>query len=193
MGIPHSLLEDHFQASWLEVVFEHCFAEKYDTYLLGGYPEPLYQPPSAAGGSGSIQYRGDYFASALHEVAHWCIAGPDRRLLVDYGYWYAPNGRTARQQERFENAEYKPQALEWFFARACAYPFSLSLDNLDLMCGDIPDTRRFREKVLAQTQHWQQAGLPPRGQRFLMGLCRHFKTDSDALLAPLAFSLKELN
>ena len=193
MDAAHCIVEYKVRASRLETVFEHCFAEEFNTHLQGGFPEPLYQPPSAAGDRASIRYRNDYFASALHEVAHWCIAGPERRLLLDYGYWYAPDGRNSRQQERFENAEYKPQALEWFFARACDYPFRLSVDNLDLNCGDIPDTLRFREKVLAQAQRWQQAGLPPRGQRFLMGLRQHFKTDCDELLAPLAFRLTELN
>ncbi|GAM69307.1 transporting ATPase [Vibrio sp. JCM 19236] len=26
----------------------------------------------------------------MHEIAHWCVAGPKRRLLEDFGYWYEP-------------------------------------------------------------------------------------------------------
>ncbi len=50
------------------------------------------------------------FASALHEISHWCIAGKARRELVDFGYWYCPDGRDAMTQSQFEDVEVKPQA-----------------------------------------------------------------------------------
>jgi elongation factor P hydroxylase len=115
----------------LEILFERCFLEDYHTRLIGGALEPLYRP-----GRGTalhqVYYRQDYFASALHEVAHWCIAGQRRRQQEDFGYWYAPDGRDQKTQRSFEQVEVKPQALEWHFSRACGYRFRLSVDNLML-------------------------------------------------------------
>ena len=120
-----------FSCQQLEAVFHDCFFEAFNTRLVGGADEPLYQPAALPGQAHLLHYREDYFASALHEVAHWCIAGERRRGLVDFGYWYAPDGRSAAQQRDFEAVEYKPQALEWHFARACGYRFRISLGNLD--------------------------------------------------------------
>lgn len=58
------------------------------------------------------------------------IAGEQRRLLPDLGYWYAPDGRTAEQQALFEQVEIKPQAIEWLFSKAFGRKFRVSLDNL---------------------------------------------------------------
>lgn len=100
---------------------------------MGGGDEPLYEPP--AEGPGRITYRADYPASALHEVAHWCVAGRRRREQVDYGYWYAPDGRSPEQQAEFEIVEVKPQALEWVFAEAAGVRFVPSADNVEAACG----------------------------------------------------------
>ena len=62
-------------------------------------------PAQQPGALNRIVFTHDYFASALHEVAHWCVAGPERRRLTDYGYWYAPDGRTEKQQMEFERVE----------------------------------------------------------------------------------------
>ncbi len=43
--------------------------------------------------------RTDFFASALHEISHWCVAGKARREQVDFGYWYCPDGRDAMTQK----------------------------------------------------------------------------------------------
>ena len=83
---------------------------------------------------------------ALHEVAHWCVAGPRRRCLDDYGYWYAPDGRDAAAQAEFLRVEVRPQALEALFCAACNHPFRVSLDNLD---GDPGDEARFAADVQA--------------------------------------------
>ena len=91
-----------FDSRRLEFVFNQCFAATEHTQLRGGAEEPLYQPASGAGGMHLLFYREDYFASALHEIAHWCIAGSARRRMVDFGYWYAPDGRDAQQQAAFE-------------------------------------------------------------------------------------------
>ena len=77
-----------------------------------------------------IEFAHGFFASALHELSHWCVAGEARRRLPDFGYWYAPDGRTAAQQQAFERVEIKPQALECLFTLACERSFEVSQDNL---------------------------------------------------------------
>lgn len=168
---------DHlrFESRQLEAVFDGCFAQSENTRLFGGASEPLYQPATAAGEKHRLYYREDYFASALHEISHWCIAGPERRLLLDFGYWYAPEGRTGQQQRAFETVEVKPQALEWLFSRACGYRFRVSVDNFT-DCGTLPDTTEFCGKVFVQAVHWQQTGLPVRAGQFFQALSAHFGT-----------------
>ena len=163
-----------FNAARLELVFTACFAKRWRTVLQGGASEPYYQPASGRGEMHRLLYRSDYFASALHEVAHWCIAGEGRRQLADFGYWYAPDGRSPQQQAAFEAVEAKPQALEWFFSRACAYRFRISVDNLGAP-GE-HDTEPFRQRVLAQARAWQLAGLPQRAELFFDALAREFGT-----------------
>lgn len=177
-------------AERLESVFASCFATRFNTRLHGGADEPLYQPTRHQGEVNTIYYRADYFASALHEVAHWCIAGAARRTQVDFGYWYAPDGRTGAQQKAFEAVEFKPQALEWLFARACGSHFKLSVDNLDPESGEIPDTSSFRLRVYRQATVWQEQGLPQRATDFYVGLCREFGTTTTA--TDLSLSLAEL-
>ena len=142
-----------------------------------------------------IVYREDFFASALHEVAHWCIAGPHRLSLVDYGYWYAPDGRSVAQQVDFEQVESKPQALEWFFAKACGYAFTVSADNLDTGTGEIPEPSAFSRSVLARAQHWQKVGLPRRARLFFDCLYSEFRSHGSCAPSPesLHFSLVELS
>ena len=163
-----------FDSRVLEDVFNACFLASERTRLVGGAAEPLYLPASATGQSHTLFYREDYFASALHEVAHWCIAGPARRQQLDFGYWYAPEGRDGEQQRAFEVVEVKPQALEWLFSLACGYPFQLSVDNLDAASGQLPDTGEFRRRVLIEARRRQLRGLPPRAARFFDALTAQF-------------------
>jgi elongation factor P hydroxylase len=157
----------------LEILFERCFLEDYHTRLIGGALEPLYRP-----GRGTalhqLYYRQDYFASALHEVAHWCIAGQRRRQQEDFGYWYAPDGRDQKTQRSFEQVEAKPQALEWHFSRACGYRFRLSVDNLD-GCSDGGPSEHFRQSVLDQATVWDVEGLQQRAANFVDALRKEFR------------------
>lgn len=162
----------------LEAVFAGCFSASENTLLLGGAAEPLYQPAASATQPHRLYYREDYAASALHEIAHWCIAGSERRKLLDFGYWYAPEGRSAQQQREFEQVEVKPQALEWLFTLACDWPFRISVDNFGAK-GELPDTTHFRRQVLQQARHYCRNGLPPRAQQFFTALAREFNTDAD--------------
>jgi len=164
----------------LEQVFADSFAASYRTRLCGGADEPLYQPAGdCADGWARIWYRHDYFASALHEIAHWCIAGPARRAQPDYGYWYEPDDRDAVAQRRFLGVEARPQALEWLFARAAGYPFRLSLDNPGAdPAQQAADRVALADAVFAAACHYQSLGLPVRARRFRDALVSAFAADA---------------
>ncbi len=153
----------------LERIFASCFEAEYRTILEGGGDEPLYVPADSEARPHRVIYREDYFASALHEVAHWCLAGRTRRAKPDYGYWYAPDGRDAQQQAAFERAEARPQALEWIFSDACGFAFTLSADNLE---GGFGPSASFRSAVDAARARFGADGLPSRAARFRAALDR---------------------
>lgn len=179
-----------FRSERLERVFNECFALPHGTRLLGGADEPLYQPALVEGECHALYYRQDYFASALHEASHWCIAGAQRRQQLDFGYWYAPEGRCAKQQLAFEAVERKPQALEWYFSKACDYRFEVSADNLELANAGVHDATAFQHAVLEQALAWRKAGLPARAAVFYRALCSEFHTAVAA--EQLGFTLAEL-
>lgn len=174
----------------LEKVFNSCFEQRYRTRLLGGADEPVYLPASSPGQHHALYYRSDFFASALHEVAHWCLAGDQRRAQPDFGYWYTPDDRDVEQQRAFEAVEYQPQALEWFFSRACFFRFRVSADNLALDRQGLLDNSAFKQRVLYQALQWRRTGLPPRADMFYQALCLEFGT----ALSPsqLRFDLADL-
>ena len=120
--------DEQLATDWLMNVFNQLFAYQHVT-LVRGEREPEYFPATAYQPA-RIQFAHGFFASALHELSHWCIAGSKRRALIDFGYWYAPDGRSAAQQHQFEHLEIKPQALECLFTLACNRPFEVSQDNL---------------------------------------------------------------
>lgn len=153
-------------------VFNELFTERYLTCLEGGAEEPLYQASATPTETvHRIKFTRDYFASALHEIAHWCIAGPERRLQEDYGYWYAPDGRSAAQQKVFEQVEVKPQALEWIFSQAAGYRFRLSADNLNSGLGH---SEEFRRAVWQQAQTYCTQGPPQRAAAFADAMAQEF-------------------
>lgn len=152
--------------------FNALFSESLDTVLIGGAEEPLYQPASSEEPA-TIYFTRDYVSSALHEVAHWCIAGEGRRKQVDYGYWYAPDGRSALQQHEFEQVEVKPQALEWILSVSCGVKFRLSADNLE--AGGAPSDA-FKASVITQVQGYLRDGLPSRACALVNYFSLTFKT-----------------
>jgi len=178
-----------FDAARIEAVFNACFHSSYRTRLIGGAGEPFYRPANAPTACHLLHYRADFFASALHETAHWCIAGARRRAQPDFGYWYVAGNRDADQQRAFEAAECRPQALEWIFSIACGYRFRPSADNLD-PDGDRVDTTHFNRGILAQALAWQARGLGARADRFYRALCDEFGTG--ASLRSLRFTLDDL-
>src|SRR5690554_7015872 len=69
----------------LIMLFNDLFRESCRTVLVRGSNEPEYLPASEPDGFARVVFAHGYFASALHEIAHWCIAGEYRRTLHDYG------------------------------------------------------------------------------------------------------------
>jgi elongation factor P hydroxylase len=154
----------------LERIFELCFESEFQTILVGGASEPLYRPSENEKVSPHrVIYREDFFASALHEVAHWCLAGRRRRRLEDYGYWYRPDGRSAQEQEDFEKVEVDPQAIEWIFSDACDFAFNLSADNLR---GATGSSSKFKEAVASRKRNFLAGALPARADAFCSALSR---------------------
>ena len=96
--------------------------------IEGGAPEPFYQAPKK-NSPAILFFRDDYIRSLFHELAHYCLAGAKRRTLDDFGFWYAPCGRSADEQLQFEQVEARPQGLEKLFCEVWNIPFSPSLDD----------------------------------------------------------------
>ena len=164
----------------IEVAFHRVFLQAFNTRLQGGAEEPEYVPAGRPDLPHRILYRSDYAASALHEVAHWCVAGEARRQLPDFGYWYAPDGRSAKQQREFERVESRPQALEWIFSYAAGRRFRVSADNLAAGLGP---TEAFRDAVHRQVREYCIRGLPSRAAGFVAAL-----TDLSGIEQPLAIA-----
>ena len=152
-------------AHQLMCLFSREFAVSDKTELIGGATEPYYQP----GSPHRIYFRADYVRSALHEVAHWCVAGRRRRDLPDYGYWYSPDGRHADQQQAFFTVEARPQAIERRFCEVAGIPFSSSVDNVGVHI-EPQQLRRFEARIQAWCDQFERTGLPPRAARFVTAL-----------------------
>ena len=155
--------------SWIEDL-NAAVLHSYNTRLVGGFDEPFYQAPTN-GQPAEIRFTRDYERSALHELAHWCVAGDQRRRLDDYGYWYAPDGRDTQQQQLFFRVEIRPQALEKHFCSALGLVFDISADNLDN--PDISGLQTFRQAVNEQYLQLSRNGLPSRAAAIAECLARH--------------------
>ncbi|MBI1453114.1 MULTISPECIES: elongation factor P hydroxylase [Acinetobacter] len=164
-----NLQSESEQVNWLILHFNHWFSHLNVTLVKGDF-EPEYFPEDEHGPA-RIQFAHGYFNSALHEISHWTIAGAQRRLLPDLGYWYAPDGRTAEQQALFEQVEIKPQAIEWLFSKAFGRKFRVSLDNLT---GDGGDGSDFKDNVFRQLQRYfsGEAKLPKDAIRLIDCICQ---------------------
>lgn len=167
----HRQMQRGFASADLERLFASCFSGDQDTVLVGGAEEPLYLPAQDQQPA-RIIYTRDYFRSALHEIAHWCVAGPARLLLPDFGYWYAADGRDARQQAEFQQVEIKPQALELLFCAAAGHPFRVSLDNLH---GEAGEAGGFEDAVLGRARWLARSGLTGRAGRWCQLLSSYYR------------------
>lgn len=160
----------HYQE--LIEIFDRCFLDEFNTRLIKGDDEPIYLPADDEHPFNRIVFAHGYYASGMHEISHWCIAGNERRKLVDFGYWYCPDGRDAQTQSQFENVEVKPQALEWLLCVAAGFPFNVSCDNLS---GDIePDRIVFQRRVHAQVMLYLEQGIPERPARLISALREYY-------------------
>lgn len=154
-------------------LFNQQFQHSENTVLIGNADEPLYAIANEHHPHHRIYFTRDYFSSALHEIAHWCIAGTERRQLEDYGYWYAPDGRSAQQQREFEQVEVKPQAIEWIFSMAAQHPFKISADNLT---ADVGASETFKQAVYEQARAYlYHQSLPTRAKQYATALLSHYQ------------------
>lgn len=142
-------------------LFNALFIPTHNTQLVCCASEPIYRPADAEHPHHRIIFAHGFFASALHEIAHWCVAGKERRQLEDFGYWYEPDGRNAERQAEFEKVEVKPQALEWIFSRSADFQFHFSADNLS---AEVGASETFKKAVYAQVQRYLTTGLPKRAK-----------------------------
>lgn len=153
-------------------VFNHTFFQQYNTKLIQGEDEPLYLPANEQVTYHQVIFAHGYFASALHEIAHWLVAGAKRRLQEDYGYWYEPDGRNEQQQAEFERVEVLPQAIEWALALSCGVSFDVSSDNLS---GIVINRLAFKKKVHEKALTLLADGFSERTQELLKACQAHFK------------------
>lgn len=154
-------------------LFDRCFKDTERTVLVAGDDEPIYRPAGQKHNYHRVIFAHGFYASALHEISHWCIAGRVRRQIVDYGYWYQPDGRDEVQQRAFETVERKPQALEWLFSLCAGVPFQVSVDNLS---GIAIDRQGFSQSVKDQLLCFYRTKIPTRAEIFAQALCRYYHT-----------------
>lgn len=156
----------------LITLFNQTFSETHNTRLICCEPEPIYRPADNDCPFHRIVFAHGFFASALHETAHWCVAGTQRRLLEDFGYWYEPDGRSAQRQAEFERVEVKPQALEWIFSQSANFDFHFSADNLE---GDAKPSDEFMQNVYLQVQTYLK-NMPNDAKTWSDALIEHYRT-----------------
>lgn len=159
--------DDKALTDWLIRVFDHAFA-KYETTLVRGGDEPEYFAKTDSAPA-KIVFAHGYFSSALHEISHWCIAGSQRRTLDDFGYWYCPDGRDKIMQDKFEQVEIRPQAVECLLTLATGRKFFTSADNLNADFDTSDST--FEADVYRQALTFLQTPMTlPRDARALLVL-----------------------
>lgn len=155
-------------------LFNQLFTPSYHTILARGQEEPIYLPRSKDYPYNRIVFAHGSFSSALHEISHWCLAGKERRTLVDYGYWYVANRESSLQTE-FYQAEVKPQALELLFTVASGRRFFLSTDNLKTGGSEAtPEVCDFKRSVIRKAVSMMSSGIPVRATILLPHLYEEF-------------------
>lgn len=153
------------QVDWLMTQFNAWFVHR-NTVLVRGEHEPEYFAATDHHPA-KIVFAHGFFASSLHEISHWCVAGKKRRQLNDFGYWYAPDGRSEQQQAAFEQVEIKPQAIECLLTLMCGKQFRVSQDNL--FADFDTSNSRFADDVKQQAiQFWQTGDKLPSDAKLLL-------------------------
>jgi len=159
----------------LVTLFNQIFIPSYNTQLICCEEEPIYRPADKQHPHHRIIFAHGFFASALHEISHWCVAGKKRRLLEDFGYWYEPDGRSEERQAEFEKVEVKPQALEWIFSKSADFEFHFSADNISL---NNQPTAAFKQAVYQQVKLYLQNGLPTRAKMWSDSLLTYYRPNT---------------
>lgn len=154
-------------------LFNQTFIPLHNTQLVCCEEEPIYRPADDKHPHHRIVFAHGFFASALHEISHWCVAGKERRLLEDFGYWYEPDGRSEERQAEFERVEIKPQALEWVFSVSAGVKFHFSADNLAL---NNQPSENFKNGVYNQVKHYLSNGLPSDAKLWSDTLINHYRS-----------------
>lgn len=172
---------EKLQVDWLISHFNQWFLYQNTTLVRGG-DEPEYFAPTDKSPA-KIVFAHGFFASCLHEISHWCVAGKKRRQLDDFGYWYVPDGRNADQQQLFEQVEIVPQAIECLLSLSCGKKFRVSQDNLFANFDTSGST--FAKDVQTQAIKFWQTGekLPTDAKLLLKNLSK---------LRPFALSIAEI-
>ena len=153
-------------------IFDSTFCNEFNTRLIKGGDEPIYLPADDKTPYHQIVFARGFYASAMHEIAHWCVAGAKRRMLEDFGYWYEPDGRDQVTQEKFEAVEIRPQAYEWILSESAGFKFNVSCDNLH---GSFePNRIEFKRTVQQEVKEILQQGLPKRVAMLSNALRNHY-------------------
>ena len=167
-GINHAQIAACFNAT---------FSSAWQVRIQGGAQEPLYRPAGSACTQSRLYYREDFAASALHEIAHWCIASVARLAREDFGYVYIPPPRTSAAQDQFLALELRTQALERVFAGAAGVPFRPSYDHFP--ADEMSRQRAVQQAVEfsaaltaheATTHAWMRTPSGARAAQFLAAL-----------------------
>lgn len=168
-------------------IFNGLFEHSEETLLVAGGDEPEYLPKDGNCSKNRIIFKEDYYSSALHEIAHWCIASKERRQKIDYGYWYEPQRELSAKQLLFEQVEAKPQALEWIFSTAAGIRFFISADNLSL---NNEASTNFKKTIHTHALGYLEAGLPLRARLFAEQLLSFYQLHES--FNPSCFKLENL-
>jgi len=166
------LHEDSEKLQRLEVLFARLFSGSEQAVLVRALTsDPVYFPKSELRDFNEIHFANEFFSSALHEIAHWLIAGCDRRTRIDFGYWYKPDGRNPAEQELFEQFEARNQGLEWILSVAADHNFHVSTDNLS---GGKVGGESFAQAVRTHALLFLRNGLSGRCKVLVDGLISEF-------------------
>ena len=168
-----ALLAFMHDISDLKNIFDSQFGQSHNTRLVRGDDEPIYLPANETCGYHQVIFAHGFYASALHEIAHWLVAGEARRLQEDYGYWYCPDGRDKTQQAEFEKVEVKPQAIEWALSVSAGFNFNVSVDNLN---GEQSCRFSFQQNVHAKVIELIEGGFNSRTEQLLKALADFYET-----------------
>ena len=169
-------------ADCIAQTFAQTLGREHNAQLTGGALEPLYRP-ATSNAPATLYFREDYPASALHEVAHWCIAGTQRRRQEDFGYHYISGPRNAEDQVAFFESELRTQSLERAFASALGLEFQPSADNVE---ADIDAFAHAIEAYSKTLQNWLASSAGSRAQTFIRALERARECIAQDLQPPLA-------